>query len=279
MEAGEGEEETPRGTPERTNSPGRSRACVRGVVNLQQLALLAETLEPLVQNIRQECGNDDRLLDALMRTGMPIEVLRRYLRTLLEANNLHTMETVERIAWADQVVYDTLRECLDREWYRLLFDHDRIDLDLMFSAIRRWRSGTPLQEIESNWQYRQRNDANQIAVGEFFGHKISLIAQFWGALSVCEEVAFPDRRLLDNIQAYIRDGVSSVSQLEWLNRTGGVDRVLAHTLAETTPQDLDNAALRIYIRRQLAVWRENRATIPLEISDEKLGALISISNE
>lgn len=247
---------------------------------LDVLDILAGTLEPLVENLNRECGDDARLLDALMRTGMPIQVLRMYFDILPNVDR-EIMNAEETIAWADQVVFDALSECNEREWYLGFFDRANLELPRLFAAIRQWRSGAPIRDIERDWQYRASDSANQMAIGEFLNHKISLLAQFWGALSVCEEIVsqVPAGRFLENIQLYVREGISSVSQLVWLKRTGSVDRVLAHTLAESTPQDLDRQMLRFFVERQLGAWRENRGSIPAEISNEKLGALISILNE
>jgi hypothetical protein len=84
---------------------------------------------------------------------------------------------------------------------------------------------------------------------------------------------------LENIQTYVREGISSVTELEWLNRIGGIDRVLAHTLTQITPDDMDYQELRGYIRRQLDTWQKNRNAIPQEVRGEKLGAIVSILNE
>ena len=246
------------------------------------LDILAGTLEPLVVNLREEFGGDVELMDATMRTGMPVQVLKRYFHVIREDYDLSEKDTSERLDWADQVILGALTECEDREWYKKLFDNDRLELPRVFGAIKQWRLGIPLADIERNWRYRKNETANQIAIGEFFNHKISLIAQFWGALSICEEIRFPSiggRSPLENIQTYVREGISSVTELEWLNRIGGIDRVLAHTLAQITPDDMDYQELRDYIRRQLDTWQKNRNAIPQEVRGEKLGAIVSILNE
>ncbi|MBL8078941.1 MAG: DEAD/DEAH box helicase [Anaerolineales bacterium] len=245
------------------------------------LNLLAQTLEPLVENVRAECGDDVGLLDALMRTGMPIQILRRYFDVLRGENDWQRLESSERMIWADQVVFDTLAECSDRAWYQGVFDEGRMDMQALRNTIVQWRSGAQIREIEQDWQYRPRAAANQIAIGEFLNHKIALLAQFWGALSVCEEIVspLPAERFLENIQLYVREGVSSIAQFVWLKRTGGIDRVLAHSLSQETPADMDRAQLRLFVDRQLNAWRANPATIPQEISNEKIGALTSILRE
>ena len=245
------------------------------------LNLLAQTLEPLVENIREQCGDDTGLLDALMRTGMPIQVLRRYFDILRGENNWQRMEISERLIWADQVVFDTLADCVDRTWYQGVFDGGRLDMQSLRNTIVQWRSGSQIHEIENDWRYRAQVGANQIAIGEFLNHKIALLAQFWGALSVCEEIVFPGpgERFLENIQLYVREGVNSIAQFVWLKKTGGIDRVLAHALSQETPLDLDREQLRLYVDRQLNAWRANPATIPQEINNQKLGALVSILRE
>jgi hypothetical protein len=245
------------------------------------LDILASTLEPLVSNLREECADDPVLIEAVMRTGIPVQILRRCLLALRGDYDLRGKDLQARLLWADRVVHDALVECEARAWYKELFVENKIDLPSMFSSITLWRSGTPLAEIEQNWQLKKSVSLNQIGIGEFFNHKISMVAQFWGALSICEEVSFPDARSrpLENFQTYVREGISSVTELEWLNRIGGVDRVLAHTLAEVTPDDMGKQELKSYIGRQMERWQESRHAIPLEIQGEKLGALVSILNE
>jgi hypothetical protein len=70
--------------------------------------------------------------------------------------------------------------------------------------------------------------------------------------------------------------------LEWLNRLGGLDRVLAHRLSDITSiQDIpgDNHALSRYIRRRINRWKDGSEMIPVNLGTQEVGALRSVLNE
>ena len=67
--------------------------------------------------------------------------------------------------------------------------------------------------------------------------------------------------LLEYFQTFTREGVSSVREMEWLDAIGGIDRVLAHILAQNTPVEILDDDVRQYARSNLAMWNEER-TVP-----------------
>lgn len=242
------------------------------------LSILARTLEPLIINLHRECSDEVELLDAIMRTGMPVQIIKSFFRVLRQNYDLLERDQAYIIDWSDQVVSDALTECNQRAWFRKLFSEIKVDLPTILTIINLWRSGAPIVEIEQYWNHGRGVGSKQIAIGKYFNHTNRMIAQFWGALSICEEIVFPEliRRPLENIQTYVRDGVSSVTQLAWLNKLGGVDRVLSKRLAEFTPLGMNEDDLDAYIDQQLGHWRQNRNSIPKEIGHPQLGALISV---
>jgi hypothetical protein len=114
---------------------------------------------------------------------------------------------------------------------------------------------------------------------------MSLIGQFWGALAVCDEIVYPDesRRPFELMQTFVREGVSSQAELVWLNHIGGMDRVLAHRLAQLLPDEIlmsDRQTMSRYIRRRLNQWWAGAEIIPIEeLSADEAGALRSILQE
>ena len=65
--------------------------------------------------------------------------------------------------------------------------------------------------------------------------------------------------------------------MEWLDAIGGIDRVLAHILARTTPNEISDDDIRRYARTNLTIWSENR-TVPDYLAQYQ-GALESIFDE
>ncbi len=93
----------------------------------------------------------------------------------------------------------------------------------MFLAIGKWRNGLPLVEIENSWILKTQERNNRITVGEFFNHKLSLIAQFWGSVSVCADLLYPSQVTgLEHLQIFTREGVTSIREMEWLDALGGM---------------------------------------------------------
>lgn len=243
------------------------------------LEVLNSHAEPLVQNILVECRDDDSLLEAITKTGMPIEYLRSCLSAIQEDYDLRNRNKEYQIEWADRVVRNSLENCHSRQWFKTLFKD--FTLEDIFPAIDLWRLGRPMVEIEQIWQYKPKEKQNRIYIGKFFNHTVSLLAQFWGALSILEELEFPEERNrpLENIQTFVREGVSTVAELEWLYQIGWIDRVLAHRLTQFTPDNLVNRERSRFIRGEFNRWRNNRNTIPIEMVGDELGALSSILDE
>lgn len=243
--------------------------------DLNIIEILLSHLEPLVQNLREVSNTDQVVLSAVRLTGMPIEVLTNFIQRLRDAETLENLgDFSQRVIWADEVVKSSIASCTERVWYKSLFNN--LNLDDMFLAIKNWRDGEPVDTIEQNWQLKRRDRDNKIAIGEFLNHKLSLIAQFWGALSVCADLLFPDQNTgFEHLQIFTREGVSSVKEMEWLDALGGIDRVLAHILAQNTPNEISDEDIRNYARNLVSRWNENRLAIPNEISPY-LGGLVSI---
>lgn len=240
--------------------------------------VLTSHLEPLVQNIRQITESDQVLINAMTLTGMPFEILRNFIQALRGLDSIENLGTdSQKVDWVDDLVRSTLAMCISRAWYTSLFND--INLDDMFLAIKKWRRGLPLFDIESEWIMKPQDRSNRIAVGDFFNHKLSLIAQLWGAVSICADLLYPDRKTgLEHLQIFTREGVTSVREMEWLDALGGIDRVLAHVLAQNTPNEVGDDDIREYARTSLRRWNENRLSIPNQLS-RFVGALVSVFDD
>jgi hypothetical protein len=255
-----------------------------GVDELERniVALAADT-EPLVQNILDASNGDKDLISVMSRTGMPIEITRFFLGALRGDYDPRSVNAEQAITWADEVVSQALQLVSTRQWYSGLIQN--IDLQVMMSVISLWRAGATISEIEREFHLRTNERRNRIDVGRFLNHKLSLIAQFWGTLAVCDDVLFPGdeiRRPLEPFQTFVREGVDSMLTLEWLNRLGGLDRVLAHSLTNITPIENipgDSRALSRYLRRRINRWKDGSEIIPLELGIQETGALRSILEE
>jgi superfamily II DNA/RNA helicase len=236
-------------------------------------------LVPFAQRIINICENNSNLYETLSKTGMPIEILRYFLRRLDERDQMTQMDEEEIISWADEVVQNALDNCRSRMWYQNLFEN--ITQERLFEIIQSWRNGSSLHEIENQFPLAMNNRQSRIKIGKLLNHKFSMFAQFWGALSVCERIKYPGQRnyFLNNIQSYIREGVSSITQLAWLNCLGGVDRVLAHQLSRFTPDGNGLEAINTLINEQYSSWRRNRRWIPNGVEEQELAALHSIFEE
>ena len=60
----------------------------------------------------------------------------------------------------------------------------------------------------------------------------------------------PDQ-ILRQSQTYLREGVQNLVQLGWLRALGGLDRVLAHKLADISIVPEENNTIRRYTHQQL----------------------------
>ena len=216
---------------------------------------------------------------ALSKTGMPLELLQYFLSRLDERDRLIGLDETDRMSWADDVVQNGLHLCQNRAWYENLFE--RISQDNLITAIQLWRNGAPIQAIENQLVLARYPRQSRINVGRLMNHKLSMFAQFWGALSICEKIKYPDLEeyLFSNTQVYVREGVSNIRQLVWLNRLSGIDRVLAHRLERYTPdvEGLWETSRSIY--QTLNRWHREPATLPMDLDPNELAALNSIFNE
>lgn len=238
-------------------------------------------LEKLLANIKSRTGQDGELLQSLQRTGMPIEVLEYFLNALRGIPIIGELSPIEQLHWADQVVHGALEGCAKRKWHEKLIEG--MNLAEVFNCLLSWRAGIPLVGIETNWALSGKGGiSNQIKVGKFLNHKLSVFAQFWGALAVCAETLSPAGIVGDSIilraQTFVREGVESIEQFEWLRAIGYLDRVLAHALAAKTEPLRGDQDLRSFIRYQINKWRHNRDTIPAD-SEMEFDAIVSVLNE
>jgi hypothetical protein len=244
---------------------------------------LASDIEPLISNVLSVSNGDRNIVDAMARTGMPLEIIRFMLDALRGDFNPRNASAEQALTWADEIVSEALQLVSARPWYSSLMKG--IDSQRMMAVISLWRSGAPIVELEREFQLSTNERKNRIETGKFLNHKISMIAQFWGTLAVCDEVLFPDgdlRRPLEPFQTFVREGVDSLLALEWFNQLGGVDRVLAHRLASiTVNQNLPNnsRSLSRYIQRRINRWKDKSEIIPIELNNQETAALLSILDE
>ena len=239
----------------------------------------AESLAQLVDNIRLRCADDLALIEAVQKTGLPIEVLDSFMSEMRSTPDLFEMETDSLVNWADNIVFSALNICLSRQWCKDLLL--QANLEAMFNGIRLWRNGAPYAEIERNWQLstdrrvksqEAKAKSNRIAIGKFFNHRVSLFAQFWGALAVCAEGvygegAYDGQSSLSRLQAFVREGVSSVNELIWLQALGGMDRVLSRRMTFTIDSLPSEREARAYVRSFVRHWPDDSGPtiIPLPL--------------
>ncbi len=249
------------------------------VVPEQTTKEIAIFLAEVGDNIQDRCGSDPLVAKAMAKTGMPYEIIVRFLDSVRSNLDIQGALKDEQVDWCDDVIVSALKACQLRNWYKSIFEED--NLDCVIIAIRLWRNGSPLNEIEKSWLRSERN--NTIKIGEFLRQKMSQLAQFWGALSVCSDLVLEDLDLVQNpdsfiplTQTFVREGVSSRLELEWLRRIGGLDRVLAHKLASISVVSDTPSELSRYVRQQLGIWRSNVAALPTALDELHLDALRGI---
>jgi hypothetical protein len=257
---------------------------------LEVLITLNQNLELFLQD-----EEDPILKEALRRTGMPIEVLLHFLSHIrTDLTILENSSELEQMLWADDVVFDTLATCTNREWYKKLQSDDSpkdIPLEKIRSTISLWRMGSPIVELERNWEQIDQPEENRgtggfnpskstrIDCGRFRRQKLPLFAQFWGALVVCYQVERGLtgnenlKLLLQKLPAFIREGVSSIEQLEWLHAIGGVDRVLAHKLAKVWAEASRSSTSEREIRNTVKKWRNRQQLLPDQLDGKYRRAL------
>jgi replicative superfamily II helicase len=235
-------------------------------------------LEALIQNALDQCQNDNELLQAVTRTGMPIEMLRYFFATLRQ-NNLQSDNLFDQV---DNIVQDALELCQSRSWLQSLLDRKKLS-DVIL-AIKKWRHGESYKQIEDTLNWGRSENEKQINICRFFNHDISLYAQFWGAFAICAEYVLENQQTRNQIarfQTFVREGVSNMVELEWLNKIGGLDRVLAHRIAENMDTSfIDEQNPGGFIQRQIELWKNRNDLIPLEITNlDLLKALNGVLNE
>jgi hypothetical protein len=219
---------------------------------------------------------------------MPIEIMETYLSELRSAPERLRSPATELMPWADEAVHSALASCSGRRWNVSLLEG--ADLTGMFHAISLWRGGTPVAAIESSWQFSSaRIDAersNRIKIGAWLNHGLALLAQFWGALAVCAEVTQgtdadqrPGITFLERLPAFVREGVSSIHEVQWLYALGGLDRVLAHSLASLSPAPVDPRASRAHIRGRLLRWSADRHLLEEELEQPVRAAVEGVLDE
>jgi hypothetical protein len=247
--------------------------------DLDVLGALNHDLVPVAQRIIHICEDNPDLYSALSKTGMPLELLNYYLQRIEERDRLIDADQIVINQWADDIVFNGLQLCHDRAWYLRLFEN--ISQDDLFITIHRWMEGTPIDIIENHLVLADNVRQSRINVGRLLNHKLSMFAQFWGALSICERIKYPgqDHYVLKNIQVYVREGVANLQQLAWLNRLGGIDRVLAHRLERYTPETEGLWETSHQINQLFRRWKRDRAALPMDLEPNELAALNSIFND
>ena len=135
----------------------------------------------------------------------------------------------------------------------------------------------PEEDREASGFYPGKS--TRIDCGRFRRQKLPVFAQCWGALAVCYEAERGLARnenlgfLVQELPAFIREGVSSISQLEWLHAIGGVDRVLAHELARVWSEVDSSPTSGRKIRNVVKRWRKKQDLIPTQLEDKFRRAL------
>lgn len=255
---------------------------------------VATTIRELTVNLNTAIAGDSLLLAALQQTGMPIELLRYFLNEIratfsVDATMSGSEATIDT-NWMDAVVQGGLEHCLPRAWLiqLLLPANDgaatRWNPHSVVRALQLWRAGATIAKIEEDVTVQVRNKS--IEIGVFLNQRASQFAQFWGALSVCyqlyrEQEGVADLNLSEirYAQTYIREGVQNLTQLLWLRRLGGLDRVLAHRLADVSVVQQDIGSINRFIRGQLDLWRSSPDTIPSILAEDERYALEDILDE
>lgn len=235
-------------------------------------------LETLIQNTLKQCQDDNDLLQAVTRTGMPIEVLKYYF-AVLRQNSLHSDNLFDQV---DDIVQSALELCQGRSWLQSLLE--KKELGDVILAIKKWRHGESYKQIEDALNWGRSENEKQINICKFFNHDISLYAQFWGAFAICAEYVLENQQIKNQIarfQTFVREGISNTVELEWLNKIGGLDRVLAHRLAENMDTSfIDEQNPGGYIQRQIELWQNRNDLIPIEITNlDLLKALYGVLND
>ena len=253
-------------------------------ITSQELLNATRAFSELANNVIGVCGGDRILLEAVRQTGMPIEILQYFLLQLRTSFDPHQLNHDEKLIWTDTMVEHAVASVATRAWYRNLMDGDRLNLGAIMSVVRSWRSGQTIAEIEAQWRengvgYQERTQ--HIELGSFLAHDLSIWAQFWGAISVCHELlSEADGTAVDDtissLQVFVREGVSSIQELGWLQAFDHLDRVLAHRLAANSVVPPNYQAIQSFVSQQLAMWSREPIFLPSALSEEERLALQAV---
>jgi hypothetical protein len=130
---------------------------------------------------------------------------------------------------------------------------------------------------------RDQERSNRIKIGAWLNHKLPLVAQLWGALGTCARMEQGTHvsessgiAFLELLSAFVREGVSSVHELDWLYSLGGLDRVLAHSLASLSTGPVDPRVSRARVRSRLLRWSSDRQVLEDELEEPIRSAVESV---
>jgi len=257
-------------------------------MSTEELRRSVASLERMLANVQERCSGDTHLMAGVARTGMPIEIIQTYLTELRSAPEQIRSPASDLMSWADESVQSALARSSERRWNADLLGG--ADLTSMFQAISLWRSGAPVAGMESSWQFSSAQEdterLNRIKIGAWLNHELPLLAQFWGALAVCARMEQgtdvaqqPGIAFLERLSAFVREGVSSIHELQWLYALGGLDRVLAHSLASLSPAPVDPRASRAHIRGRLLRWSADRHLLEEELEQPVRAAVEGVLDE
>jgi hypothetical protein len=74
----------------------------------------------------------------------------------------------------------------------------------------------------------------------------------------------------------VREGVSSIQELGWLQAFDHLDRVLAHRLAANSVVPPNYQAIQSFVSQQLAMWSREPIFLPSALSEEERLALQAV---
>ncbi|MFB1480094.1 DEAD/DEAH box helicase [Corallococcus sp. RDP092CA] len=241
-------------------------------VQVEAVLQFVQSLSALSLQLRRELGGDSVLASVFVRTGMPLSVLKVFLAALREYRGMD--QEGEVFQWADQIVYDALADGQGRSWYSGLLE--KVSLESVLAGVVAWRRGETLDVVEREFNLSSRDANNRMAVGAFFSRKLSIVSQFWGALALCDAAleGQVDRGfggVLKQLPVFVREGVSSMGQLLCHRALGGVDRVLAHRVADVVDADGGGGSLKL--RRTRIMGRLRRWSVGEDLIRASFGAV------
>ena len=240
----------------------------------QQVNLAAEKFAAIIANLRQVIEAETVPRELFIKTGMPPEVLQIFAQAIVDAprERLESSDSSAISLWADSVVLLMLEQCASRKWCETLLDG--LDPAVLIKIVQLWRLGAPLRTVEATWPEPLaplHSKKARLAVGRFLRQRLSLLTQFWGALAACYQQVHEGKDDLSTqllaLPVFTREGVDTFEKLEWLRVIGGVDRVLAHELANATAIVGKGSKSRKQIRTQISRWALGREPLPSRLSE------------